>query len=111
MPCLCRGVYTVKLMTTSAAALVVATASYAQDLPQAGNDWFTAGQAAIEAQLAKKENTNRALNVILLISDGNGVGTNYASRLFAGQQEGGFGDEYMQPQETFPNLALVKHTT
>lgn len=97
-----------KYLTSSCLAIAIATTSYAQDLPQAGNDWFAAGQAELESQLAKADNTNRALNIILMISDGNGVGTNYASRLFAGQQEGGFGDEYVQPHEAFPNLALVK---
>lgn len=90
------------------ATAIAATGAAAQDLPQASSDWFTAGQATIEQRLAAEQNTNRALNVILMISDGNGVGTNYASRLFQGQQEGGFGDEYVQSFETFPNLALVK---
>jgi alkaline phosphatase len=92
----------------SAAAVALASAAQAQDLPQAGNDWFTAGQAAVEAALAVEHNTNTALNVIILISDGNGVGTNYASRIFAGQQDGGFGDEFIQSHEAFPHLALVK---
>ena len=96
----------------SALALAVALPGLATaqqaDLPQAGNEWFAGGQEALQAALDRRQNTDRALNVILLISDGNGVGTNYASRLFAGQQEGGFGDEYMQHHETFPYLALVK---
>ena len=103
------------LLGASALAFTLGTA-FAQDsstpnvsdLPQAGNEWFAGGQAALQAALARQQNTNRALNVILLISDGNGVGTNYASRLFAGQEQGGFGDEYVQPHEAFPNLALVK---
>jgi len=102
----------VKHIATSVLALAVASAAVADghgnSLPQADNEWFTSAQAEIQAQLAKRDNTNRALNIILMISDGNGVGTNYASRLFAGQQEGGFGDEYVQPHEAFPNLALVK---
>lgn len=97
-----------KYLTSSCLAIAMATTAYAQDLPQASNDWFAAGQAELESQLEKSDNTNRALNIILMISDGNGVGTNYASRLYAGQQEGGFGDEYVQPHEAFPNLALVK---
>ncbi|MFD1508120.1 alkaline phosphatase [Lacimonas salitolerans] len=97
-----------KTIAASVLALTAAGAVHAQDIPQADNDWFVAGQARLQAELAKQVNTNRALNIILLISDGNGVGTNYASRLFAGQQEGGFGDEYVQPFEAFPNLALVK---
>ncbi len=95
-------------LAISAIALSAAAAAQAQDLAQADNAWFTAAQERLAAELAKEVNTNTALNVILLISDGNGVGTNYASRLFAGQQAGGFGDEYIQPHEDFPNLALVK---
>ena len=101
-----------KTILTSVLALTAATTAFAggheSALPQADNAWFTAAQERIAAELEKRDNTNRALNVILMISDGNGVGTNYASRLFAGQQDGGFGDEYVQPHEAFPNLALVK---
>ncbi|MEL6242787.1 MAG: alkaline phosphatase [Pseudomonadota bacterium] len=97
-----------KSVTASALSLLAATAVSAQDLPQAGNEWFAAGQARLQAELSKTINTSTAKNVIILISDGNGVGTNYASRVFAGQQAGGFGDEYVQPHEAFPNLALVK---
>ena len=47
-----------------------------------------------------------------MISDGNGVGTNCATRLFMGQQAGGMGDDYVMPFEEFPNLALVRtHNT
>lgn len=90
------------------ALTLAASAAHAQELPQAQNAWFTAGQERIQAELEKQANTNTATNIILLISDGNGVGTNYASRLWAGQQEGGLGDDYVQPHEAFPNLALVK---
>ena len=62
----------------------------------------------LQTQLDAQPNTNTAKNVIVLVSDGNGVGTNYASRLWAGQQEGGLGDDYNQPHDLFPNLALVK---
>jgi alkaline phosphatase len=96
------------LTAVSALAIAVSGMATAQDLPQAENGWFVSGQERLAEELAKQPNTNRAVNIILMISDGNGVGTNYASRLFAGQQEGGFGDEYVQPQEAFPNLALVK---
>jgi len=95
-------------ISVSLAAILCAGAASAQDLPQSGNKWFTAAQETVQAVLDRQPNTNRAKNVIIMISDGNGIGTNYASRLFAGQQEGGFGDSYVQPQEAFPNLALVK---
>ncbi|MCA1775326.1 MAG: alkaline phosphatase [Loktanella sp.] len=80
-------------------------------LPQASSDWFTAGQTTIEERLALEPNTNRARNVILLNADGNGVATNYALRLFAGQQAGGLGDDHVLPHETFPHMALVKTYT
>ncbi|MBS1302012.1 alkaline phosphatase [Loktanella sp. SALINAS62] len=92
-------------------AAIAASGAAAQDLPQASSDWFTAGQATIEARLALEPNTNRARNVILLNADGNGVGTNYALRLFAGQQAGGLGDDHVLPHETFAHMALVKTYT
>lgn len=99
-------------IAASVLAMTAATSGFAaghtSELPQASNEWFTAAQARIQAELEKADNTNTALNIILLVSDGNGVGTNYASRLFAGQQEGGLGDDYNQPHDLFPNLALVK---
>lgn len=97
-----------KFLLSGAAVLALSAAAFAQDLPQAGSPWFQAGQATIAARLAVQPNTNTAKNVILFTADGNGVGTNYAIRLFSGQQAGGLGDDYIQPQETFPNVALVK---
>ena len=97
-----------QILLSTAAMLGLATVAGAQDLPQAGSDWFKAGQATIEERLALQPNTGKAKNVILFTADGNGVGTNYAIRLFSGQEAGGLGDDYVQPQETFPNVALVK---
>lgn len=97
-----------KTILLSTALSALATASLAQDLPQAENEWFKAGQAKIEELMAIQPNTGRAKNVILFTADGNGVGTNYAIRLFSGQQEGGLGDDYQQPSEKFPHSALVK---
>ncbi|ROU02924.1 alkaline phosphatase [Histidinibacterium lentulum] len=93
----------------SAAAVALATAAQAQDLPQASSDWFVAGQTTIQELLDRQPNTNRARNVILMNADGNGVGTNYAIRLFMGQQEGGLGEDYVLPYETTEwYSALVK---
>lgn len=78
--------------------------------PDAGTpDWYEDGQAALQARLDREPNTGRARNIILLISDGHGVGTNYATRLFVGQREGGSGDDHVLPFET-PDFhsALVK---
>ncbi len=97
-----------KFLLSTAAVLGLTSFAAAQDLAQAENAWFKAGQATIAARLAVQPNTNKARNVILFTADGNGVGTNYAIRLFEGQKLGGLGDDHVQPQEAFPYAALVK---
>lgn len=101
-------------MKTSAIAItaaMLATSAPAQDIAQAQNDWFVAGRGTIEEMLALQANTNTARNVILFTADGNGVGTNYATRLWAGQAAGGSGEDHVLPYETFPDVALVKTYT
>lgn len=100
-----------KIYGLAIVAAMTATGAAAQDIAQANSDWFVAGQATLEERLALQPNTNRARNVILLNADGNGVNTNYATRLFAGQQAGGLGDDHVLPYETFPHMALVKTYT
>ena len=102
-------------MTTSRLAIAAAfaaastvTPAVAQDLPQASSQWFTDAQGTLERMLAREPITGRARNVIVMVSDGNGVGTNYATRVFAGQQQGLLGEEHVLPFEEFPYLALVK---
>ncbi|WP_428675251.1 alkaline phosphatase [Roseibium sp.] len=99
-----------KSIVCSALALALTgSAAFAQDaLPQQNNDWFTAAQAELARKAAVQPITKKARNVILLVADGNGVGTNYATRLFDGQQKGNFGDENVLAHETFPHLALAK---
>jgi len=97
-----------QFLLSGVAVLAMTAAVSAQDLPQAASPWFVAGQATIAERLAVQPITGKAKNVILFTADGNGVGTNYAIRLFSGQQAGGLGDDYVQPQETFPHVALVK---
>ena len=97
-----------RLMLSGVAVAMLGLPAAAQEIAQSGNEWFVAGQATIAARLANQPITGKAKNVILFTADGNGVGSNYAIRLFSGQLAGGLGDDYVQPQETFPNLALVK---
>ena len=49
-----------------------------------------------------------AKNVILFLGDGMGISTVTAARIYAGQLQGGTGEEYSLAFETFPNLALIK---
>tara|TARA_R110002020_G_scaffold98736_13_gene234842 strand:+ start:1753 stop:3240 length:1488 start_codon:yes stop_codon:yes gene_type:complete len=99
------------LLIASLAVLLSTGVALAQELPQKDSKWFTDAQAKIQEMVARQPITGRAKNVILFTADGNGVGTNYAIRLFSGQQAGGLGDDYVQPHEAFPNLALVKTYT
>ena len=50
----------------------------------------------------------QAKNVILFLGDGMGISTVTAARIYAGQLQGGTGEEYSLAFETFPNLALIK---
>ena len=101
----------IKHSLLSVLALTAASAVSAQDLPniQTDNDWFKSGETTIQELIARQANTGRAKNVILMIADGNGVGTNYATRLYVGQQKGKLGEEEVLPYET-PDYhsALVK---
>lgn len=103
------------MKTALAAVMALAISSNAvmaqSALPQQGSKWFTDAEAKIQEMVARQPITKRAKNVILFTADGNGVGTNYAIRLFSGQQAGMLGSEYVQPQEAFPNSALVKTYT
>ncbi len=91
-----------------ASTALAALPALAQDIPQAGNAWYTDAQAALQARIATQPNTNRAKNVILLVADGNGVATNLATRLWVGQQAGGYGDDHVLAHEAFPHLGLSK---
>ncbi len=92
----------------AATTMVAGTAAVAQDIAQSGSKWFTDAEAAIQEKLARVPNTSRAKNVILFVADGNGVGTNYAIRVFDGQQKGMLGEENVLPHEAFPYAGLVK---
>lgn len=99
------------LLAGASMAFAVNAASAQDTIVQTNSDWFKKGQETLAENLAKQANTRRAKNVILFTADGNGVGTNYAIRLFSGQKKGLLGSEYVQPQEAFPHLALVKTYT
>ncbi|SMC81532.1 alkaline phosphatase [Fulvimarina manganoxydans] len=101
-------------MIAAVSTALLTTTAYAQDaasssVRQAESSWYKDGQARIQEMLARQPNTNRAKNVILFVADGNGVGTNFAIRLFAGQNQGEMGEEHVLPYET-PDFhsALVK---
>lgn len=96
-------------LLTTAALFLSAAPAFAQQQPvQASSPWYTDAEARLQETIARQQITSKAKNVILIISDGMGVGTNYAIRLYDGQQKGMLGEENVLPWETFPHVALVK---
>jgi alkaline phosphatase len=76
---------------------------YAAGQERVGN-WSAAADDRHDAR------RQRAKNVILFIADGNGISSNYATRLWEGQHPpvNGFGDEHILAHEKMPYLALSK---
>ncbi len=97
-----------KIVHAAIAVALSSTSASAQDLPQQQNPWFTDAQSELQQRLLRTPNTNRAKNIILLVADGNGVGTNLATRIWQGQQNGMLGEENVLSYEAFPHLALSK---
>ncbi|MDO5646611.1 alkaline phosphatase [Paracoccus sp. (in: a-proteobacteria)] len=101
-----------RLQLATAISLVLTGAAGAEvTIAQKESKWFTDAQAQLAELEQITHNTNRAKNIILFIADGNGVATNYATRLWMGQQEGGLGDDYVMSYEKFPHMALMKTYT
>ena len=90
-----------------AITLAASTVFAAGQVPTA-NEWYQNAQLELDKKLATKINTKKAKNIILFIADGNGVGTNTATRIWAGQQKGESGESYVLPFERMPHLGLAK---
>lgn len=71
-------------------------------------EWYTEGNATVQAAKKLKTYNKRAKNVILFIGDGMGVSTVTAARILAGQLNGQPGEENSLSFEKFPHLALSK---
>lgn len=97
-----------RTLTSSLAIALCASTALAQELPQAQSEYFTAAEAALADRIESAPNTGQALNVILFVADGMGVGTNYGIRLYDGQQQGLFGEEHNLPHDLFRHSALIK---
>ena len=96
----------------TALPLILATPALAQvEIAQQDSKWYTDAEAVIAQHEALAPITNRAKNVILFVADGNSIGTQYATRVWMGQQAGGLGDDFVLPQEKMPHMALVKTYT
>ncbi|CAM9493358.1 unnamed protein product [Ectocarpus sp. 13 AM-2016] len=94
-------------MKTSFLTIAALTLASAADEKR---DWRAEGDQRISDLKKQYEHisTDEARNVILFIADGNGVNTNYGTRLFQGQMNGGYGDEFELSHEKMPWAGLVK---
>ena len=88
--------------------LGLVAAAQAQDLPQAGDSYFKAAQAALQEQLAKQPINGKAKNIILFIGDGMSVPTITAARILDGQMRNVDGESNVLPVDRFPYVALSK---
>ena len=102
-----------KLLISLAALLAApAGAAWAQNaLPQAGDGYFRAAQAALQERLKVTPNMGRARNVILFVGDGMGVSTLTAGRIYEGQKRGVDGESNVLAMERLPYSALSKTYT
>src|SRR5947209_3057201 len=76
--------------------------------PATPNEWYAAGQQAIQEVRELTNTANRAKNVILFVGDGMGIATVTATRIFEGQLRGDSGEENTLSFEHFPYVALSK---
>jgi alkaline phosphatase len=76
--------------------------------PATPDEWFTAGQRAVQEAKRLTKNNAPAKNVILFVGDGMGISTLTAARILAGQLRGESGEENQLSFEKFPYLALSK---
>lgn len=70
--------------------------------------WRSEAQKKLRKQLEKKENTNKAKNVIMFLGDGMSISTITAARIYFGQKMGFTGEESVLSFEEFPHLGLSK---
>jgi alkaline phosphatase len=71
-------------------------------------EWFAAGQRAVQEAKKLTQLNTTAKNVILFVGDGMGISTVTAARILEGQLRGESGEENRLSFEKFPYVALSK---
>ena len=66
------------------------------------------GEHALKRALDKRQNQNRAKNVVLLMGDGMGIQSLTTGRILRGQKQGKSGEDYRTAMERFDNVGLSK---
>ena len=88
--------------------LIVPIIVSASELPQSNSKWYKDADALMKRVMARAANVNKAKNVILLVADGNGVTSVFATRIFEGQMYGKSGEGHELSYEKFPYVSLAK---
>ncbi|MFP6664160.1 MAG: alkaline phosphatase [Deltaproteobacteria bacterium] len=91
----------------AALGLIGTSPDAAARAPAADPTWQT-GAAELASRRQQKPDRREARNLILFIADGNGVNSVTATRIFAGQEAGGSGEEFDLAYDKMPWAALVK---
>jgi alkaline phosphatase len=91
--------------------LLIAATRVSAAGPNTPDEWFAAGQRAIQEAKQLAAIKTHAKNVILFVGDGMGVSTVTAARILEGQQRGESGEENQLSFEKFPYVALSKTYT
>lgn len=76
--------------------------------PNTPDEWFAAGQRALQEAKRLAPARTRANNVILFVGDGMGISTVTAARILDGQLRGESGEENLLSFEKLPYVALSK---
>ena len=71
------------------------------ELPQQQSNWYKDADAMMREVMAKAPNVNKAKNVILMVADGNGITSVFATRLFEGQMMGKSEEKHLLSYEEF----------
>lgn len=96
------------LQISTLAIGVITAATVNANVPQQSDTWYQEAKSAIAAAKELKPIDGPAKNVILFVGDGMSVGTITAARIYAGQQKGQKGEEFVLAMERLPHTALSK---
>ncbi|RZF36964.1 hypothetical protein LSTR_LSTR004652 [Laodelphax striatellus] len=73
-----------------------------------GDYWLEKATGTLKGQLRKRQQTNRAKNIILFVGDGMSMTTVTAARIYGGQIDGKNGESSSLSFENFPHTGLAK---
>ena len=98
----------IRILVSRMALFLIFAAQARAAGPTTPDEWFAAGQRAVQEARQLAQTQKNAKNVILFVGDGMGISTITAARILDGQQRGESGEENQLSFEKFPYVALSK---